>query len=309
MPPVQSALAQVGLASQAVKGTPTANPTYAFGVTGGPVIVANTDQAISDLTSSKRNSSYVDLSTRQTGFDISTRAFTRTIGLLMYTHTITPANTLPLLTTWGSLDSTVFAVQDCMVDTLELSWDGTKPVEVKASGMGTTMNFAPTFTPGTDETGASFLLPIGGTFKLDVASSTPVTAKITGGSVKINNNLADRTLSGSVVPDEVFPGRQEIEASVKLLPDNLLDWRAAYTGATGGTTAQQSPVYGSYEFTFVDGTSSLKLQALRTSFIIPFPDANPSGGPTEVDASGLTIVQSGGGAALTATLINGVTSY
>lgn len=323
MPPVQSALAQVGVATQAVKGTGTANPTFTHGVTDGAVFSVDVEQDRTDLTSGTRVSPQVDRTGIKAGFDLTTRAFLKTIGLWLYlalggksvsgagpyVHIFTGANTLPYGTFWGWLDSTIYKFRDAMVDEIEISWEGTGPVEVKVKGMGTAIDWAGTFTAGTDENRAEYYRAAGGTFKYDVDSATSVVGKITGGSIKVTNNLKDRTLSASVVPDEWFPGRRDVDWSLKVIPDDILDLRTIVTGTAGGTTARETVLYGAAEVTFTNGSDSLKFESLRVAYTTEFPDADPGGGPVELALSGLAVTPTAGGAELTATLTNTQATY
>lgn len=321
--PIQSALALVGVGKQASKGTPAATPAFGHGVSGGGVIKVDVSQDRAGVTSGKRAAAAVDRTAVVGGFDYTTRCFPKTLGMWLYAalggksvtgagpyvHTLTPADVLPLLTVFGNLDGTLAAVQDAMVDELELSWDENNPPDLKVAGIGGAINFAPTFTLGTDETLGDYLLTAGGTFKLDVDSATPVTAPIKAGSIKIANGLTAVTLSGSLTPDQPFPGRQDYETSLTLVPANLNDWRTVVTGAANGTEPSDAPVYGSLEVTFTNGTDSLKLEASRVPFMIEFPEASPDGGPVEIEATGMPVLTAAGGAALTATLTNGQATY
>jgi hypothetical protein len=146
-------------------------------------------------------------------------------------------------------------------------------------------------------------------FQFDTISGTPATGKITGGSVKISNNLAERLVSGSVVPDEVFPSRQDYEYSLKIIPDDLLDFRELMTGASAGTSASQSAVYGSANVKFVQGANDAAFTATRVAWTMDFPDAQPDGGPMEIELSGVPILTAAGAAGMTAVINNTQATY
>lgn len=321
--PLQSALAQVGVAKQTAKGSAAANPTFAQGVTSGSVVTVEVAQALEDHTSSARITNYVNRTGVIPGIDFSCRAHSKTLGLYLlgalgsvtttgtgpYTHNFALADDLPYLTAFGKLAGNNYAVNDVKVDEIEISFSENDPLEVAISGMGTTVNYAATFTPTTDDTAASYFASSSGTFQIDVDSGTPVSAKIKSGSLNIKNNVETIMLSGAIAPSDVFPGRQEIECSFDIVPDDLTDWRAIVTGTTTGTTASAAPVYGSFNLVFNNGTDTLTLNASRVAFTTDFPEADPAGGSITLSLEGLVVKPTSATAALTATLINTQASY
>lgn len=319
---IQSALAQVGFGKQTAKGTPASNPGYAFGLTDGAIVTVDISQDLEERTSGSRLSTAVNRTGVMPGIDWSCRAHTKSVAGLLYaalgsiastgagpyTHTITTADDLPYFTFFGKHGSTIYAVNDGKIDELTISFSEANPVEVSASGMGTTLNPAATFVPTTDDTVASYLSAASGTFKLDIDSATPVTARIASGEVSISNSLEAIMVSGAITPNDVFPGRQDIGVSLEIVPDNFDEWRTILTGSNSGTDASVTPIFGSFEFTFTDGANSLKLAATKVAFTADFPSADPAGGAMRLSLEGL-VVKPEGGQALTATVVNTVASY
>lgn len=322
--PIQSAIALVGLAKQSAKGSAAASPTFGVGVTDGTVVTVEVAQEMEERTSATRISEAVNRTGVMPGIDYSTRAFLKTTGLALYaalgnksvsgagpyTHIFTSgADDLPYLTAFGQMGSSIYSVQDTKVDSLGLSFEAGAPVTMAVSGMGTTLGFPGTFTPTVDESlGASYFTAVAGTFKLDTDSATAVTANIKSGEISISNALESIMLSGSISPSDIFPGRQEITCSFDVVPDDLADWRTLVTGTSSGTTASAAPLYGSFEIAFTSGTASLTLAATRVAFTTDFPSANAGGGPVTLSLAGIVLKPSSG-AALTATLVNGQTTY
>lgn len=323
--PIQSALAQVGVAKQVSKGTAITNPVYAHGITDGSVLTVEVTQDVEEQTSGARASKAVNRNGVMPGMDFTGRAHPRSVGMYAlgamgtvattgagpYVHAFTLADSLPYLTTFGKLGASNYAVQDFKVDSLGFSFSGAEPVEMTVSGMGTVANYAASFTATTDETvgtNAAYFRAASGTFLLDVDSSTPATANITGGEITIANNLSSIMTSGSISPSDIFEGRQDIECSFDVVVDNLNDWRAIVTGTPSGTTAADAPVYGSFDIQFTNGTDILKLAATRVAFLCDFPDADPAGGPVTLTFSGI-VVRPSSGSPLTITLTNAVASY
>lgn len=320
MAPIQSAIAQVGVAKQSGKGSVAASPTYAHGVTGGSVMTVEIAQELEERTSGVRMSPAVNRTGVMPGIDFTGRAHPRSVGLWLYgalgsistagsyTHTITVGDDLPYLTTFGKLGSNIYSVRDLKVDALGFSFENANPVEMSVSGMGTVVGYPGAFNVVTDDSLASYFTAASGTFKLDTDSSTPVTASITSGEINIANALETIMLSGSISPDDVFPGRHETEVSFDVVVANLDDWRILTTGTNSGSSASAAPIYGSFEIAFTSGTDILKLEAAKCAFTTEFPEANPGGGPVTLSLAGL-VVQTAAGAGLTATVTNSVVSY
>lgn len=321
--PLNKGLALIGVAKQTALGTPAANPQFAHGVTSGGVVKVDMEQERAEITSAYRAPIGVDRTKVATGFDITTRLFPKALGLWLYaalgaksvtgagpyTHVITHAGAPVYLTVWGKLDGQLVAVQDCIVDELEITWDENKPPELKVSGPGGLINFNPTFVPVVDESLDPYLITTGGTFKADWSSSTPVTAPVKGGSVKIGNGSEGYQLSGDVLTAGAVHGAAEFETNLTLIPADLAPWRTVLTGTSGGTSVSQAAVYGSSELTFPQGASSLKLASSRVPFAVDFPEADAGGGAVELEAQGMPVMPTGGGSPITATLINSQATY
>lgn len=322
---IQSAIALAGIAKQAAKGSAAAAPTFGYGVRGGSVAQISVEQELEDLTSAKRIAPSVTRTAVATGQDFTTRAFPGSLGLWLlgalgsvattgagpYVHTITPADDLPYMTLFGKLGASIFSVEDAKIDELVLSWTESQPLEVALTALGCGLGFPGTFTPGTDESRETFLTAASGTFKMDVDSDTPVVARIVGGEISIANALEAIRLSGSIVPEDVFPGRHEFGVTLTTRPTNLDDWRTVLTGSAAGTDPSEVTVYGSFEITFtLAGGEQLVITADRVAFTAEFPEAQPSGGAVELELTGM-VVQPATGAdpAITFELTNDVTSY
>lgn len=323
--PIQSALAQVGVAKQTAKGTAATNPTFGHGVTDGVVLSLEIAQDAEEQTSAARASKAVNRTSVVPGMDFTGRAHPKSVGLYTfgalgavattgagpYTHTITLADALPYLSGFGRLGSNIYRVQDLKVDSLGFSWNADEALSMAVKGMGTTVNYAATFTPTTDEsigTDAKYFRASSGTFKLDVKTATPATAPITAGEITISNNLSTIQASGSISPSDVFEGRTDIECSFDVVVEDLTDWRAIATGSTTGTTATDAPLYGSFEINFTNGTDALKFTATKVAFLCDFPSADPAGGPVTLTFAGI-VVRPDSGSLLTVALTNSQASY
>lgn len=321
--PIQSALALVGGAKQSAKGSAATDPTYQHGITDGQVLTVEVSQDLESRTSGTRFAPAVNRTGVMPGIEFTCRGHVSSIGLWLfgalgaksvsgtspnYTHTFSTGADLPYLTAFGSLDSNLYSVEDVKVDSLEVSWSENEPVEFAVTGMGTNVGFPATITPTTDDSAAAYLRPAGGSFQIDIDGTTLAAAKVTGGSVSINNNLAPIMLSGTITPGDVFPGQQAIEVSLDVTPDNLNDWRTILTGTSNGTTVSAAPIYGSFSVQFTDGSKTLTLAATKVAFTTEFPSADAGGGPVTLSLAGMVVIPAAG-SPLTATLTNGIASY
>lgn len=324
--PIQSALAQVGVARQTVKGTAISNPTFAHGLTGGAVMSVDVNQDAEERTSSARASVGVNRTGVMPGIDFTGRAHPRSLGLYAYAalgseavtgagpyvHTASLADTLPYLTMSGRLGSNIYRVQDVKIDQLGISFNENDPVELSVSGMGTSVLYTgATFTPVTDETigtDSVYFAGHSGTFKLDTTTGTAATANIRAGEITINNNLEAIMLSGSISPADIFEGRQDLECSFDVVVDDLNYWRSIVTGANNGTTASAAPAYGSFEITFTNGANTVVIASTRVAFTCDFPDADPAGGPVTLSLAGI-ITRPSSGSPLSIVTTNSQATY
>lgn len=320
--PIQSAIAQIGASKQTAKGSAAASPTFAHGVTDGNVLSLDITQEADARTAGSLGRSDVNRTAAVPGAGFTARAHSKSVGLYLYaalggksvtgagpyTHVFTPADSLPYLTIFGNLDGNLSRVEDFKVDSLGLTWNENEPLALAINGMGTTLGFPGAFTPGTDDTVASYFRPVGGTFTLDVDSSTPAAARVTGGEVQVNNALELIMASGAITPNDVYNAQREMSCSFTVVPDNMTDWRTIATGSAAGSSISNTPLYGSFSIQFVNGTDTLTIAASRVAFTCDFPAADAAGGPVELTLAGVVLKPSGSDQ-MTATLVNSQASY
>lgn len=311
-----------GIAKQTAKGTIAENPYFALGLAGGGLTVSPSQEPDA-LTSAYLSPAGAYRDKIESGASVETRAYLKSIGLFLlgalgaisttgsgpYTHVITLGTALLYLTAFEKKgDDTLHAIKDCKIDELAISWEENSPLKVSAKLVGGAWSVAATFTPTVSEMDTTdYFTPVGGTFKYDVDGSTLATLPILGGSVTIKRSAEAQYFSGAITPGDVFEGACAIDVGLTVMPDDMTLWKNILTGSTSGTSISGTPIYGSYEHTFVSGTSSLKLAGANTAFLCDMPEADPAGGGAKMELAG--VGYRAAGTPITATLINGQATY
>lgn len=327
---LQKRLSRAGLSRQSAKGTAASAATYGYGVDGGSIFKLDLQEDEIGLTWSNLDILGYDRKGVKPSQDVGSIATANLIGLYLlgalgadtvtgsaspYTHTITPASVLPYLTAWGAFGTADFAqIIDSKVSSLELTWEQAGKLQTKAMIPGITPAFlASQYTETNLEVPSSvgYFTAGGGTFTIE-----GTTALITGGTIKIDNHIAQPIVSSTVLPADVVEGKREITWSLKILPTDTHLFREVYFGAgTAGALSGMSPYphYGAISAVFTGPTvggsaTSLTLSSSTVRFMVEFPESGPDGGPAELTLAGTSILPSSG-ASLTATLTNGVSGY
>ncbi len=315
---LQKGIAQVGFAKQTAKGTPATAPTYTLGLTGGTLGGAEIEEADLDTTWSTRGTMGRERLSVVPTADLDLLASPASIGLLLklalgaetvtgsgpYTHVITPGATIPYCTIFGTVGGgNKTAMSDSKIDSLELSWDKTGSVRVKVSAKGCEFDMATSWTVGsTGETVASgnTIRPGGGTFSVNSSS-----VLVTGGSIKIENNVEPVISSASGRPGEVMEKDLKVTISLNTMPDDIGLFRLALTGAVNGTATATDPVFVPATIGLKGpGSVTLDFDVTQAAISAKMPEVDASGGPGEIPVELIAI----GSPAITATLVNGVTA-
>lgn len=321
--PLNRKIAALIFDKQTAFNTPAVTKRFGLALRGGSILDPGVSQQYEELTLATR----FPPSSIRTGsnpvIDCRTRAWPRSSAALLelalgsrattgagdpFTHTITPATNPSYLTAFTRLDTEYHTLSDARIDTLSFSWSGREPVEVglRILGCVLTMFNGTTHTPTIDDGDQQSFFPAGGTFQIDTDSSTPVTADITGGTVTIANHLSPVEVSRQITPINVWPGLDEVTVVLRLIPNDMTLWRAAVTGSDSGTTVSNAPVYGSFLNKFqIQPTPerSMEFSATRLAWYGPYPEADPAGGPAEVELTS-TVVKPAAGAEFTAIVKN-----
>lgn len=325
--PLQTLTAQIGVAKQGSRGTIASNPTYAHGLSSGAPITSEPTQNMLEVTTGKRAASTIIREIVKNGAGAVSPAYIKSLGLYLlgamgtdtvtgasapYSHAFTTGD-LPYLSFFAKgIGSDIEAVRDCKIDELTLKWDGAKPLELTVKAMGTVFSYPSTFTATTDDTGVdSFLVPVGGTFEVDVIGSSLASARVIGGELTIKNNVATVDGSAAIESVDAIEGLQEHTLKLTIVPDDLSSFRKTITGSASGTSVSGAVPVGSVNLVFKEngGTGSLTVAGSKVAFLVGFPEASPKGETTKLELAGTAVLASGATSPLTYTLVNGVASY
>ncbi len=312
-----------GLAKQSARGVLAASPAIIHGLTGGGTSVDPKQEPI-PITSAALAPSSAFRERIEAESEIETLALSRSIGHYLlaalgsvattgssatYTHTFTLGQATPYYSTWIKKgDGAIVASRDCKLDELALEWSENKPLEMKVKLPGGKVSFPASMTGTVDETvSPEFFTPVNGTFAVSASGSTPAAAAVLSGGLTIKRGVDSYFFSGDIEAGDNAEGVCEAEVKLKILPQDTSFWRTIVTGTAAGTSISQVPTYGSFEFNFSAGASTVRIAAPRVAFSCDLPDADPDGGAAELELSGIAYLS--GATPITVTLVNTHASY
>lgn len=224
-----------------------------------------------------------------------------------FTHTLTPASTLPYLTVWRDVADTLWEqFLDCKVSSLVVSASAGSPLTVTPTLVGrsaTRLTTDPSTTP-------AITLDNNYAYNFNDATITlsgGVTALVSQFSLTIDNTVVAQQ-TDNVVPIDVVEGLRRISLSFDLIFSTLAEYNAFNYGSTSGTTQGNTIYTTSAEFSFAHGANN------NIDFLLPsiayetFPvDVNAAGTP--IVASITAVGQRGGSPIVTATVKNQAAVY
>ncbi len=320
------AIAAIGVAKQANKATAAANPTFWHGVSSGAMAGFEPEDVVADVTTGLDAPAlaYRDQVTLPVGF--TTLTFARAIGLYILgvlgnvqttgegaikTHVFTLASDIPWLAFFSELDGWRQRNGASKIDELVFEWDASKPLRITLVAQGCTFALPETITlPDPNEVLGSFFRPVGKDFKIDVDGDTPVAALVSAGRIAFKRSSSADFFSGSITPGDIGHRALEIESDLTVRLATWADWRSIATGSPTGTAAGTVPVIGSYDIGFTAGADEeLLFAASRVMFTATPPEADPAGGPVDLQLKGRNLIAAAGQSPITVTLKNGVVAY
>jgi hypothetical protein len=286
--------AYLAWSKQTAKGTP--NTTYArrSPFSGGNIQPARTVESLSETDANRDiGVSYVssvgvegapEIYVRDNSIDsILEAALGANVdsGTTNFTHTITPANTIPYLTLFRGIGGTLFEqFNDNFISELTISAEAGQPLTASADIVGrTALRLAA-------EPGSLPALESGAAYTFNDAAVTlggGATALVSSFELTIANNVSSQQ-TDDFVPYDVVVGQREVTLGYTLVFEDLLQYNLFHYGSTSGTAHSGALATTSAAFTFTKGVNN------EISFTLPSiayqefgVEPDPGGDPITVD--------------------------
>lgn len=228
-------------------------------------------------------------------------------GTTNFSHTITPANTLPYITVWRNISNTLYEqYRDCKVSSLTISADAGQPLLATAAIQGLQASRLAA------DPSASPAIALASQYVYNyndatVTLSGGVTALVSSFELTIENNVT-RQQTDDVVPYDVVEGERQVSLSFDLIFEDLTEYNKFHYGGAAGTTISSQIYTTSADFQFDNGANNQVKFTLPSIAYEEFPvDAVPDGGPINVSVR--AVAQRGASPVLAAVVKNQISSY
>lgn len=304
--------AWLAIAKQSAKGTP--NTTYArrYPFTGGNIQPSRNVQALAETDANRdQGVNYVssvgvegspEVYVRDAGIDSLLEAVLggcSTSGATNYTHTITPANTLPYLTMARGIGDTLWEqFNDNKISELTISADAGSPLTASFDVMGrsaerkTVAPTVPAMQSGTVYTYNDAAVTLAGS----------ATSLVSSFEMTISNNVSSQQ-TDDVVPYDVVVGSREVTLSFSMIFESLDEYNRFHYATTSGTAQSSTLSTVAAVFTFTKSVNNEISFTLPSIAYTEFPvDPDPSGDAIVVDV--VARAQRGGSPVVTAVVKN-----
>ena len=221
-----------------------------------------------------------------------------------YTHTITPAASLPYISVWRNISDTLYeSFRDCKVGSLTISAEAGGVLTATAGIQG----LLPTRL--TSDPSASIPLQSGPVYQFSHRPTAGVvtlgggaTALVRSFELSIENNL-QRQQTDAVTPYDVIEGQREVSLGFDLIFESLDEYNKFHYGGAAGTAISNTIFTTSAVFTFERGAQNQIAFNLPSIAYQEFP-VEPSPGGDPIVASVRAVAQRGGSPVVTATVKN-----
>ncbi|MBA3240085.1 MAG: hypothetical protein H0T60_02570 [Acidobacteria bacterium] len=308
-------------ASKGVAATPAVDTTYKNPFSGGNIAPTRETDNLEE-TDSNRDQGVAYVST--SGVEGSPEFYARdssiaawlfwTLGATAptgttpnFTHTITPANSLPYVTLWRNISDTLFEeFKDCQVSELTVSADAGAPLMVEASVVGrqaTRLTADPSITP-------AIALQSSQVYNFNNAAVTlggGATSLVGSFELSVENNVEPQQ-TDDVVPYDVVAGTREVSLGFDLIFESLDEYNKFHYGGAAGTTISPNIFTTSATFTFTLGTNNEISFSLPSIAYEEF-DVEPDAGGDPITVSARAVAQRSGSPVVTATVKNQIATY
>lgn len=224
-----------------------------------------------------------------------------------YTHTQTPANTIPYITVWKNQSDVLYErYTDCMVSSISVSAEAGQPLSATVGLQGRTP------TRLTTNPDAGNLAPIDNSavYSFNEASiqlGGGATSLISSFELTLENNVT-RQQTDDVTPYDVVPGTREVSLGFDMIFENLDEYNKFHYGGAAGTTISSNIFTTSADFTFTKGANNEIKFTLPSIAYEEFPvEPDPGGDPIVVSAR--AVAQRGASPVLTSEIKNQIATY
>lgn len=336
---INPSIGLVGIAKQADRDTPAAEPTYVHGLTGGSPFGASRSIANTEVACGTRAPSDARVDSISITPSIQALCYPDAFGEYLYAalgavtskqvsgtgddsgpavyeHVFTMGSALQYFTIWSQIGTNGFTRSDgCKCDSLEISASGNEHLAMTASFQGLDGKVGLASIPGklTPSCFGGKYTTTDCTFKLDASGSTPAEALVSEASFTFSNNLSALTSIGRVTPREIAEGSLSAGVSVTTIPDDLKEYQKLLTGSENSTDITGKVVLGSVYAKFFDTDNpayTLEVAINHVPFTAEFPEVEPGGNEATIAfTTDAAIVTSASESPVTVTLRNGVKSY
>ncbi len=224
-----------------------------------------------------------------------------------FTHSITPANTLPYITVWRNIADTLYEqYRDCQVGSLAFSAEAGQPLSMTVGIQGlqaTRLTAAPdAATPVPIEAGYVYNFN-----DATVTLAGGATALVRSFELTIENNIS-RQQTDNVVPFDVYVGQRTVSLSFDLYFETLAEYNNFHYGAAAGTTVSSQVYTTSAIFDFGNGVNNGIAFNLPRIAYEEFP-VEPDAGGEAIVSSIRAVGQRGATPIVTATVKSQVDAY
>lgn len=307
--------ALLALALQSAKGTPNTTYTDALPFSGGSIAPSRTIDQLSETDSQRdQGVSFVQLTGVEGDPEVYVRdasihrllngvlGSTASTGTTNYTHTITPANTIPYFTFFREIGDTLFEqFDDVKISELTVSADAGNPLTCAATIMGRQA----TRLAAEPASVTSLTLAGGEVYNFNEATVTlagGATALVSSFECTISNNVTTQQTDDSI-PYDVIEGLREVTLGFTLIFEDLDEYNRFHYGSTSGTAQSDTLGTTSADFLFSKGANNSIQFTLPSIAYQEFPvNPDPGGDPVTVDVT--SVAQRGGSPVVTAVVKN-----
>jgi len=298
---VSGNIAQLAWAKQTVKGTPNTTYSKRTNLAGGNVEPSKETDQLSETDSTR---DVGDSYTRSLGAGGSPEVYVRddTIHQLLegalgakattgagpdYTHTLTPANTLPYYTVYRSIGTSLLMEQfnDCKVNELTISTEAGGPLTASADiiGRSALRLAAPPGSLPAISTQAPYSMN-----EAAVSVAGSATSLVSSFELTITNNVSTQQTDDAIVYD-VVEGLREVTIGYRMIFETLDEYNKFHYGAVGGTVQSVNLINIPLVFTFAKSASNEISFTMTNTVYEEYPvQPDPGGDPIVVDVRART---------------------